>query len=220
MRADLLKHDTDLRLNFEVQDQGPGISAEQLKALFKPFAQADSSTTRKFGGTGLGLAICKDLIELMQGEISVTSEVNEGSCFRFSIPMSQGNSEREHLDSKTSVDLADLSQYKVLLVEDNIINIEIALGLLEEFGIQTEVAENGIEAIECISNAQQPYDLILMDCQMPKMDGYETTQNIRSELTLDKIPIIAMTANAMKGDKEKCLRAGMNDYLSLSLIHI
>lgn len=204
-----------------VTDTGIGIAHDKLSELFDAFSQADSSTTRKFGGTGLGLGIAKELCEMMSGHISVTSQLDQGSCFSFDVRMESSN----EADIGTEMQLApilnanELNIRKILLVEDNTINVEVALGILEDFDIVAEVAKHGKEAIEKLSAlpAGDYFDLILMDCQMPEMDGFTATRHIRDGAAGDRfrgVPIIAMTANAMEGDRERCLSAGMNDYLS------
>lgn len=208
-----------------VSDTGIGIPKDKISTLFNSFSQVDLSTTRKYGGSGLGLAISKRLAELMDGNISVSTEAGKGSCFTCRIPL--GITDKAHLNStiipkKSEQFKSTLPQWpaatKVLLVEDNRINQRVAQGLLKRFGLTCEIAVNGKEALSKLgASTTSPYSVILMDCQMPKMDGYEATRNIRahSQKNFDEnIPIIAMTANAMKGDREKCLDAGMNDYLT------
>ncbi|WP_210330377.1 response regulator [Aliikangiella sp. G2MR2-5] len=204
------------RLSVSVSDTGIGIPQEKLEQLFTPFTQVDASTTRKYGGSGLGLAISKRLCQLMSGDIYAESKENEGSCFRFEVLLESPESEAQEV-SKTANNSNEikLKQCEILLVEDNPFNREVALLMLDELGIKADVAENGVKALETLQHKN--YDLILMDCQMPEMDGYEATKHIREGLAGNNnsdIPIIALTANAMSGDKEKCLSAGMNDYLS------
>ena len=201
---------------FEVQDQGIGISDEARSRLFQPFEQADSSTTRKFGGTGLGLSISKRLVNLMGGEIGVESELGKGAKFYFELPFSRGDliirENKEKINSPV-VDL-DFSPFRVLVAEDNLINQRVILLQLEKLGLKADAVASGIEVLESVRISS--YDLILMDCQMPEMDGYEATRSIRglSNEQLANLPIIALTANALNGDKERCLAAGMNDYLT------
>jgi len=204
------------RFEFRVKDTGIGINNEKLATLFDSFSQADSTTTRKYGGTGLGLSIAKQLVELMNGSINVESVVAQGSEFIFEIDLVEL--------SKTTIvssSLADefkilqknmmtLEGSKILFVEDNEMNQEIVLGLLEPYNLNIEVAFNGIEAVELFHTHK--YELILMDIQMPFMDGYEATQLIRE---IDKdIPIVALSANAMLEDRKRTLRAGMNEHLN------
>lgn len=204
-------------LKFTIKDTGIGMSKKQLKTIFQSFTQADSSTTRVYGGTGLGLTICKQLVELMNGEIGASSVEGKGSTFwftlRLSLPEIVEFSEIELLNSskegKEKV-AQDKSRVHILMAEDNPVNQKVALGILSKLGYSVEVANNGEEALEAF--AKRHYHLILMDCQMPILDGYETTQALRKKGVAT--PIIAMTANAMAGDREKCLRSGMNDYIA------
>lgn len=197
-----------------ITDTGIGISEDVQNKLFEKFTQADSSTTRKYGGTGLGLAICKNIIELMGGDIGFESKVNIGSTFWFTIELIK--SSKQVIDQVHSIEAVDLNllmfEGTVLLVDDVLVNQIVAQAMLEELGFNVITAENGQDAIEKYKN--QVFTLILMDCQMPIMDGFEATKNIR-ELEDDKhTPIIALTALAMKGDDELCLNAGMDDYIS------
>ncbi len=203
-----------VQLRFVVEDSGIGMSQEQVKRLFQPFSQADSSTTRKYGGTGLGLSICKSLVELMGGEIGVESELNQGSRFFFELPLSLGQKQNgqsiEH--RKTSRQDVSLEGMKVLLVEDNKVNQLVAQQILTAAGALVETAENGVQAVDSIEDSH--YDIVLMDIQMPEMDGYQATRQIRYRYSDQELPVIAMTANALKEDREEALKAGMNDYLS------
>ncbi|MFA6540754.1 MAG: PAS domain S-box protein [Bacteroidota bacterium] len=207
-------------LRFEISDTGIGLSHEAQKKLFSPFTQADGSTTRKYGGTGLGLAISKQLVEIMGGTIGVESTLGEGSSFWFTIPFGQkdagGESTPEHpsLHPRMTIE-ADLSHrtIRVLLAEDNYVNQKVATKMLEQLNIYPDVVETGVEAVSAVRST--PYDIVLMDVQMPEMDGLEATKIIRAEEKGEsRIIIIAMTANALKGDRERCLEAGMDDYLS------
>ncbi|CCN37613.1 putative Signal transduction histidine kinase fused with Methyl-accepting/ Phosphatase (HAMP) domain [Vibrio nigripulchritudo SO65] len=220
-----------LQLHCSIKDTGIGIKQEQLAGLFDAFTQADTSTTRKFGGTGLGLSITRQLCRLMDGEIRVESHWGKGSIFHFSVVLRQGEITEETTDTHNNNEVPDenlhatskesrmqnLSENRILLVEDNDINQIVAQGMLENIGIHSDIAGNGIEALEALNQPASAYQLILMDCQMPEMDGYEATMAIRDGeggKQYRGIPIIAMTANAMKGDMEKCLAAGMSDYIS------
>jgi CheY-like chemotaxis protein len=199
-------------VRFEVSDSGLGISEEVQKQLFAAFTQADASTTREFGGTGLGLAISKQLAELMGGRIGLESTVGKGSTFWISIPMypAMPQVEQDVQDSK-NLSRETVNPQRILLAEDNSTNQMVAIGLLHKLGYRDiTVAGDGREVLaQC---AESRFDLILMDCQMPIMDGYEATRVLRSQgYTL---PIIAMTANAVSGDRDVCLAAGMDDYLS------
>ncbi len=208
--------DKQLSLQFDVTDTGIGIEPLQQDKLFKSFTQVDNSTSRKYGGTGLGLAICKQLTELMHGEIWLKSKVGVGSCFSFTASFTV-NEKSENFNEKalhTSNLATDFSwpNATILLVEDNRINQEITLALLEDSKMSIDIANNGIEAIEKIS--AHPYDLVIMDIQMPKMDGITATAIIRKKFSSQQLPIIAMTAHAMTADIENFLSSGMNDYIS------
>ncbi len=201
-------------LKVSITDTGIGISEEGLDKILMPFVQAESSTTRKYGGTGLGLAITHQLLQLMNGELNTTSEPGMGSCFSFQLPLTPSvELERQHAAPKEKP--TTNKHACVLLVEDNPINAELSLTLLEDLELNVDLADNGETALRLVRDKQ--YDLVLMDCQMPIMDGYEATKKIREILRLEELPIIALTANAMTGDKEKCLAAGMSDYLSKPL---
>ena len=207
--------DAGVTIRFEIRDTGIGIHPENQKILFEAFTQADSSTSRRFGGTGLGLAICRKLVELMGGEIGVDSEPGHGSIFWFSAAFTPALKQQDQ--EKPEVVLAprpEASQnFHLLLAEDNEVNQLVALSQLDALGFTADAVGNGFEALSALQ--QKQYDLVLMDCQMPELDGYETTRRIRMRSDgLRNIPIIAVTAHAMKGDREKCLDAGMNDYIS------
>ncbi len=198
-------------LNVSVRDTGIGISPEIQPRLFQPFTQADASTTRRYGGTGLGLAISRRLVEAMGGVIGVESVQDAGSLFWFRAPLPiTGEAPR----AEPAPALApDLSRLRVLIVEDNAANRRIALEMLEHLGVKADTAENGLEGLERLEKS--PYDIVFMDCSMPVMDGYEATAAWRRrESPGARLPIIAMTAYALQGDREKCLAAGMDDYLS------
>ena len=207
-----------LILNAEISDTGIGISESAMPGLFDSFSQADMSTTRKYGGTGLGLAITKQLCELMGGEISVESGPGQGSTFRFEVKL-KAPLISEEASSVTHVETEPQSfDLNVILAEDNAINQQVMLAILTSLGVDTELANDGAEAIERLSmpNAKH-YDLIFMDCQMPNVDGYEATGRIREGHAGDenkKIPIVALTAHAMDSEKQKCLDAGMDEYLT------
>ncbi len=202
---------------FTVSDTGIGIEAERLPRLFEAFEQVDSSSSRQYGGTGLGLSICKQLVELMHGELSAQSVPGEGSSFGFVLELGrQEDAGRFGTDPHSSYDEKNIFSKrlkgKVLLVEDNPTNQLVARELLESFGLQVVIADEGGAALERL--CQNGFDLVLMDIQMPGMDGYAATRAIRADHRHAQLPIIAMTAHAMEGDKEQCLAAGMNDYLS------
>ncbi|PTY07430.1 hypothetical protein DB347_09010 [Opitutaceae bacterium EW11] len=204
-------------LRFEVRDTGLGISPDDLQRLFQPFSQADASTTRRFGGTGLGLAISKQIVELMQGTIGVESQVGAGSTFWFTCDLERP----EVPDPEEPVRppepapapaASTVPGRRVLVAEDNVVNQKLILMQLKKLGLSADVVNNGREAVEAV--VRKPYDVILMDCQMPEMDGYEATVQIRRDPKNAGILIVAMTANAMQGDREKCLASGMDEYLS------
>jgi signal transduction histidine kinase/CheY-like chemotaxis protein len=204
---------------FHVRDTGIGISKEQQDKLFSTFTQADDSTSRKYGGTGLGLVICKHLIKLMGGNINLQSEIGKGSAFEFRLNLPLADTQDIHEDlneirddlSKTSLTFK-LRNKNVLLVEDVEINRLVARSALEPSGMIIDEAINGKEAVEKAKAKQ--YDLIVMDIQMPEMDGYEATRIIRTLDNYQDVPIVAMTANAMSDDKEQSLAAGMNSHIT------
>jgi CheY-like chemotaxis protein len=216
---DLAERDeTSALLRFEVRDSGIGMTLEQQKQLFQPFTQADASTSRRYGGTGLGLAICRRLVALMDGDIHVDSEPGVGSRFSFTArlglqPARAGAVETGHRRPPDALQLqqAGLRGARILLVEDNPINQELARDLLSRVGIVVTIAEDGQQAIDILGT--QSFDGVLMDCQMPVLDGYEATAILRREPALRGLPIIAMTANAMVGDRDKALAAGMDDHI-------
>lgn len=204
-----IKKIDEKRLRFQIKDTGIGLSEEQQKKLFKSFSQADGSTTRKYGGTGLGLAISKQLVELMGGKIWALSKEGFGSSFIFEIELQ----ETDFIDAdeeKTEFDKNILNANKILIVEDNLTNQFVLLGLLEDYVKEIDIANNGKEALNLFKSGK--YELILMDLQMPVMDGYEATKIIRE---IDKdIPIIALSANAMIEEVEKTKAYGMNEHLA------
>ena len=211
-------------LLFEVSDTGIGITEEQKAKLFNSFQQADSSTSRHYGGTGLGLALCKRIVEMMGGDISVDSVAGEGSTFSFSIELQKVtdfDTTAYSLEKQPVEDMIDGEFYgvRVLLVEDVEINREIVLTLMESSGIDFQIAANGKSALEVFSNSPNSFDLILMDIQMPVMDGYAATRSIRALNASEakSIPIIAMTANVFKEDVDKCMEAGMNAHIGKPL---
>ena len=214
-----LQHGTD-NLLITVNDTGIGIPPEKLATIFDKFTQADASITRRYGGTGLGLAISKQLVELMGGEINVSSTVGQGSTFWFAIPLRQATADDiKHLENVQDnapvlSNRMPVAAARVLIVEDYPVNQIFAQKLLAKFGFRNiDLAENGLLALKAC--ASKKYDAIFMDCQMPEMDGFQATQKIRDEG--NNTPIIAMTANAMIGDQERCLKAGMDDYISKPL---
>jgi len=194
----------------QVQDTGIGIPPDRVDRLFEKFSQVDSSITRRNGGTGLGLAICKKLVEGMGGVIGVESKRHQGSIFTFRIPLAAAEPPAEKRAPAAGA-LKTPAGLRILLVEDNAVNQMLALGMLQKLGCKANLAENGEEALEKIGEG---YDLVLMDMQMPKLDGVAATRAIR-QMTLAHQPyIVALTANAMESDRQLCLSAGMNDFLA------
>jgi PAS domain S-box-containing protein len=217
-------------IRFSVSDTGIGIPANRLDILFSSFTQVDGSTTRKYGGTGLGLAISRQLVELMGGMIGVQSEVGKGSIFWFTAVFEKQPAKIEsaedlaEIEGKGAIDRIETEpgfsqsfkrKIRILVAEDNPVNQKVAQALLRKMGLQSDVVANGQQAVNALCSIS--YDLVLMDCQMPEMDGYEATSLIRrqgSKALNPGIPIIAMTALAMQGDREKCIKAGMNDFIA------
>lgn len=204
-------------LHIEIQDQGVGMTDAQLDKLFEPFNQADTSTTRIFGGTGLGLAICKQLCDRMGGRISVVSQLGLGSTFCVDLPfeMAEAPSMVHKIPSANinAINGFDFMGIRVLVVEDNVLNRQLLMVLLKKVNIDAVVASQGQEALGLLEQTQEPFDLILMDIQMPVMDGMDTTQHIRTNPRYNDLPIIAITANAMPDERRRCLDVGMQDYL-------
>jgi signal transduction histidine kinase/ActR/RegA family two-component response regulator len=220
----------ELRLHFVVTDTGVGIAVEKQKLIFEAFSQADGSTARKFGGTGLGLSICSHLVELMGGKIWVESALGQGSSFHFTAVLGAGSPVTETaapaqsavvcvpvVEFAPAVLVTEKKQLRILLAEDNAINQKIACHVLEKQGHHVTVAADGCQALSALDQAH--FDVVLMDVQMPEMDGFETTDAIRARErgTAVHLPIIAMTAHAMKGDRERCIAAGMDSYISKPL---
>jgi len=200
---------------FSVNDTGIGINEKAQKQLFKPFAQADSSTSRQYGGTGLGLSICKKLVELMGGAIDLSSHEGHGSTFTFSLPIYSPLPKAEQIKQQydeIDVSMLALETYKILLVEDNPLNQHVASAILKTKGCVADIANDGFEAIEKLT--ENTYDLVLMDIQMPKMDGLEATRVIRNELGLLELPIIGLSANAHDDDVKKAVASGMDNYIT------
>jgi CheY-like chemotaxis protein/anti-sigma regulatory factor (Ser/Thr protein kinase) len=203
-----------LRLRVRVQDSGIGIAPERVALLFRPFSQADASTTRRFGGSGLGLAIAQQIAVAMGGGITVESTPGKGSVFELELVLEKATVASVSKPVLASPVLPTIkSNARILLVEDNLVNQKVAVNMLRRCGFSCDIAPNGLVALEAVS--EHKYDLIFMDCQMPEMDGYEASREIRRmEAGNARVPIIAMTANAIEGDKKRCLEAGMDDYLS------
>lgn len=211
-----------VRLRFSVSDEGIGISEEDRKLIFAPFSQVDASSSRSFGGTGLGLTICRQLVSLMNGWIWVESVEGEGSTFFFTVSLKDVSLARQDSGDPDESAAEDedlpgrLSELTVLLVEDDLINQQVARELLTREGIEVDVAADGRQALDAL--ASKTFDLVLMDCQMPEMDGYEATRRIREDPKYKDLPVIALTANAMKQDIRNALDAGMDDHIAKPII--
>jgi signal transduction histidine kinase len=206
-------------IQIKVVDSGIGISEEQQSKLFAPFEQADNDISRKFGGTGLGLAISKRIVDMMGGEMRIDSKLGHGSAFSFTIKAKRVSGEKRNFLNHESNSDCDFEGYTLLMAEDVEVNREIMLALLEPTGLTVDCVRNGEEALRAFSESPGRYDLILMDIQMPGMDGYEATRRLRALAAPEakRIPIIAMTANVFREDIEKCLACGMNNHLGKPL---
>lgn len=210
-----------MRLRLQVQDPGIGMSAEQVQGLFEPFHQADASMSRRFGGSGLGLAICRKIADLMQGRIGVESSPGQGSTFWFEARFAWGSAAALPPPAAEAVDIdprwtALLQGARVLVVDDNALNLTVAAELLQAVGAEVLLADEGDKALKLL--AHSPVDCVLMDVQMPGMDGLETTRRIRTTLGLTRLPVVAMTANARREDQTECLTAGMDDFLTKPVV--
>ena len=209
------QRDGRVPLTIAVRDTGIGMTAEEQGRLFEAFVQADVSTTRRYGGTGLGLTISKRLAEMMGGTLGVESAPGAGSTFRFTlaVPPAPVPVPSARADEEAAAPGPVPEGLRVLLAEDNVVNQKVAVRMLERLGVRADVVADGLEAVEAIGRT--PYDLVLMDIQMPTLDGLEATRRIRAEIPSERQPrIVAMTANAMQGDRERCLDAGMDEYVS------
>lgn len=213
--------DNKITVTFKVKDTGIGIPRDIQQNLFTPFTQADSSTTRRYGGTGLGLSICKELVHIMQGEIGVESEPSKGSIFWFNCRFEVGKVTDLPLQRKTikaaNEEASENLAIRMLVAEDNDVNRVVIKGLVNKLGSSADFAVNGLEAVEIYKNKHSELDVILMDCEMPEMDGYEATRSIREYELHNKLPrkpIIAVTAHAVGESKELCLQAGMDEYIT------
>jgi signal transduction histidine kinase len=211
------RNDNDADIRLEVEDTGIGIRDDIKDELFNEFTQADGSTTRQYGGTGLGLAIVRQLVEMMHGQFGVESVPGEGSTFwlRITLPVGEAQVATQSSSSEQQA-VKGLLHGHVLLVEDNPINQMVAQKMLEKIGIESTLAGDGQEALNKLEQGR--FDAVLMDCQMPVMDGFEATRRIRAQSALLSLPVIAMTANVMEGDREKCIEAGMNDYIGKPVV--
>lgn len=223
-----LEEDVDnrLKMHLAVQDSGIGIQADKLSCIFEPFYQVDGSTTRKYGGAGLGLAICKYVARLSGGEVWAESEGGEGSIFHFTfwcgkVAREGTNKARQSTNSVRQQKTKGLAAtektcpaaMRILLVEDNLVNQKVAKALLHKAGHHVTLANNGLEAVDIFIASPSDFDLILMDIQMPIMDGFEATRQIRDK-GFTTVPIVAVSANAIKGDRQRCLKVGMNAYVT------
>ncbi len=204
------------RIRIEVQDSGPGIDPALHERLFQPFTQADESTTRRYGGTGLGLSICRELATLMGGTVGVDSQLGQGATFWAELPL-PGAPTPISTQLREARDNQDLQGLRVLMVEDNPVNMMIAVALLEQWGLEVSQASDGAQAVEAI-NAQasmgRPFDAVLMDVQMPVMSGYEATRRVRQRHSAEQLPIVALTAAALSSERDEALAAGMNEFLT------
>ncbi len=213
----LAQTDSEVAFQLSVQDTGIGIDTADIGKLFEQFSQADSSTTRKFGGTGLGLAICRRLLDLMGGSINVHSTLGKGSVFVIDLHFPCGDllaPLAQEQPTKPAIDQTEQTlRSEILVVEDNPANQKLACAMLNKLGLHAEVAQNGQEALQRLQ--ERSYDLILMDCQMPVMDGYQATAAIRQGSVPQQMdmPIVALTANFTPDDEQRCRAAGMNDFL-------
>ena len=212
VRSEVAGNEVELLL--AVSDAGPGIELEAQSKLFRSFSQIDDSSTRRCGGLGLGFAICKRLAELMGGSVGVSSTLGKGSTFWVRLRLERAE-ESEGVAASPPKARHTTHTGRVLLVEDNLVNQRVALGVIRKLGWQADVASDGVAAIDLVQRNQ--YSLVFMDCQMPEMDGYVATRNIRNLEAangMPPVPIVALTAHAMTGDRERCINAGMNDYLA------
>ena len=204
-------------MHIEVSDTGPGIEADKVSSIFEKFTQADGSITRKYGGTGLGLAILKRLVEMQDGRVEVESKVGQGGKFTVTLPYQpvEALAASPATDQPVPGPARDLTRAaRLLLVEDNLVNQKVVMAILRKKGFEIDVANDGREALAKLDAAARDYDVVLMDIQMPVMDGLETTRVIRRNPRWESLPVVAMTAHAMNGDKERCFQAGMDSYVS------
>jgi len=200
-------------VRLECEDTGPGIASDVQIELFRPFTQADQSTTRRFGGTGLGLSICRELAALMGGQVGVASEPGQGSRFWAELPLAPASAPAAAV-APAPADTAALAGLRVLMVEDNAVNMLIAVATLERWGVLVTQALDGAEAVRAVAAAPQPFDLVLMDVQMPGMSGHEATRELRRLPAGRAVPIVALTAAALVSEREQALASGMDDFLT------
>lgn len=203
-----IDNNNNVILEFSLIDTGIGIEQAKIESLFEPFTQADESMTRRYGGTGLGLSICKSLVTLLKGEIHIKSVHGAGTTIWFTLPFVEGELETVVINKDEEVK----QKLEILVVDDNVMNLKVMVKILEKMGHKCTTSINGLEALQTIELNPTMFDVVLMDCQMPIMDGYEASAEIRK--ITNKISIVAMTANVLEGEKEKCIKAGMNDYMS------
>jgi signal transduction histidine kinase/CheY-like chemotaxis protein len=203
-----------IEARIEVTDTGAGIPAAKLAEIFEKFTQADSSITRKYGGTGLGLAITRRLVDMQGGKIDVKSEIGKGSTFVVTLPFQPAELPAPPPEMESRPAVQAQSGAHLLLVEDNLVNQKVVLAMLRKKGYRIDVANDGREALEKLDASEYPYDLVLMDIQMPVLDGLEATRVLRRDPRWRHLPVVAMTAHAMSGDREKCLEAGMSGYIA------
>jgi CheY-like chemotaxis protein/two-component sensor histidine kinase len=218
--ARVAEHPTGARLRFEVRDSGIGMSPEVRRHLFQPFNQGDSSITRRFGGTGLGLSICKRLVELMGGEIGVISEEGHGSTFWFELPLQRAELQPEPAGANQPVTHADIANFRglrVLAVDDNRINLMVLEKALRNEGAEVTLAGDGQQALDLLRARPDHFQVVLMDVQMPVMDGLTATREIRRDLALRTLPVVALTAGVLPEERQATLDAGANDFLAKPL---
>jgi CheY-like chemotaxis protein/anti-sigma regulatory factor (Ser/Thr protein kinase) len=202
-----------VRLCFLVRDTGSGIPAEAQARLFNPFTQADDSVARRYGGTGLGLAICRRLVELMDGKIGVESTPGQGSLFWFTVPLHTAVAQPSVAPELAALAFAAGPRRRVLLADDNAVNRRVGQKMLERLGCEVSLVNDGQQAVAAMRGGE--FDVVLMDCYMPQLDGFDATRAIRAlELGVRRTPVIAMTASAFAEDRERCVAAGMDDYVS------
>jgi signal transduction histidine kinase/ActR/RegA family two-component response regulator len=208
--------DGKLDVKVDVRDTGSGIAADKLVHIFEKFTQADSSTTRKYGGTGLGLAISRQLAELQGGSIIAESQIDVGSVFSISIPADPAPAAelQQPAAEPAPGSFPDGTRARLLLVEDNLVNQKVVIAILRKRGFAVDIANDGAQALAMLETAETAYDLVLMDVQMPVMDGVQATRHMRRNTRWHSLPVIAMTAHAMSGDKERFIEAGMNAYIA------